>query len=400
MMRRSITAVIFLLVASAMAVPVRVVVVRGGYYAGDWNNICRNSYRRGRAIADSVDGIDIMLFPEFAFAGTDGGSHSRPEVTFTHEPGLGFVPHPMDPSAPEDVAAALYIDSLRYLAIDETCHIWASTCGEVIGTTNYNTLPIFLPDGELYRLRRKNRGGSADIVRDTTIHCDSIFTKAGPRIAVMTTICYENGSYGFTPFLDPVEPPAPLWLLPHGTWGAAGNPDMTYRTQRWIWNPSKISLSGEWRIPTDGWVRGDAVLVSADIYSANWTAMGIDNYGEDRDPLAYEPLASVEEHPTFVVVDMNIPDVDDTGPVVRARPLRGPAFDRLTALPEISSGIVTIEGAPASRIEIFDEAGKLVATLEASDGSAMWEGIRGGANPPGSYSITSGGERASVRLTR
>ena len=399
-MKRKFLLISILFVVSAMAVPVRVLIIRGGYYGGDWNNICQNSYHRGRAAADSVDGIDIILFPEFAFAGTDGGSHSRPEVTFDFDDSLGFVPAPLDYMAWEDVAAACYIDSLRYLAIDETCHVWASTCGEVIGTINYNTLPIFLPDGKLYRLRRKNRGGSADIVRDTTIHCDSIFTKAGPRIAVMTTICYENGSYGFAPFLDPVEPPAPLWLLPHGTWSAAGTPNMTYRTQRWIWNPTKITLSGEWRIPADGWVRGDAVLISADIFSPNWTAMGIENYGEDLDPLAYEPLASVEEHPTFVVVDMNIPDVDDPGPVVRARPAREPFFDRLTALPEISSGIVTIEGAPAAKVEIFNAENKLVEELESTNGAALWEGLREDANPPGRYSISCGGERTSVTLAR
>ncbi|MCK5832526.1 hypothetical protein KAH81_02550 [bacterium] len=387
-----------LIALAAIAIPIRVVVIRGGYSSVGWSAICEESYYRGCAVADSVDGIDIMLFPEFAFAGTDGGSHSKPEVTFTYDSLLGYFTHPLDSTVSEDVLAAAYIDSLRYLAIDETCHIFAATCGEVIGYTNFNTMPIFLPNGKLYRLRRKNYAGSADITRDTTIHNDTLVTKAGPNIAVMTTICYENGSYGFTAFLDPIDPPAPLWLLPHGTWSAAGNPDMTYRTQRWIWNPNKITLSGEWRIPTDGWVRGDAVLISADIYSRNWTAMRIDNYGENIDPLAYEPLAWIDEHPSYVVIDINVPDIDDDGPVVRARPPREPFFDKLTALPKISSGTVTIEGTPSSTVEITNEAGNLVATLKTTDGCALWEGLRGQAFKSGKYTITSGTQTDEVVL--
>ena len=80
----------------------------------------------------------------------------------------------------------------------------------------------------------------------------------------MTTICYENSA--LAPLLDPPGPPAPLWLLPHGTWSAAGVPSMTYQTQRWIWNATPITLSGVWSIPIDGWVRGDAVLISADVF--------------------------------------------------------------------------------------------------------------------------------------
>ncbi|GEM_PF-3459838 len=395
---KKILSLVLLVSFAAIAVPVRVAVVRGGYTGIGWNNVCAESYRRGLAVADSVDGIDIMLFPEFAFAGTDGGMHTNPEVTFTYDEALGYFPHPLDPGAPEDVAAAAYLDSLRQIAIDETCYIFAATCGEVVGTTNYNTMPIFLPDGRLYRLRRKNYAGAPDIIRDTTIHCDTILTKAGALIAVMTTICYENGSYGFTPFLDPVEPPAPLWLLPHGTWSTAGNPDMTYRTQRWIWNANKITLSGQWRIPEDGWVRGDAVLISADIFSRNWTAMRIDNYGEDLDPLAYEPLAWVDEHYSYVVIDMNIPDLDDPGPVLRAKQSAKPYFEELTALPEISSGPVTIEGAQSDRVDILNESGELVATLQAVEGCALWEGLRGGAFPAGEYTISCAGQVAAVRL--
>ncbi|HHS49689.1 MAG TPA: hypothetical protein ENN07_01050 [candidate division Zixibacteria bacterium] len=384
--------------ASVFAVPVRVLVIRGGYSGVGWTNISRESYRRAIAAVESVDGIDIILFPEFAFAGIDGGGHSRPEITFTYDEIWGYIPYPRDSTLTGDVSAAQYLDSLRYLAIAETCYIFAATCGEVIAGVNYNTMPVFHPDGRLHRLRRKNRAGAPDIVRDTTIYNDTIATKAGPRIAVMTTICYENGSYGFTPFLDPVDPPAPLWLLPHGTWSAAGNPDMTYRTQRWIWNPAKITLAGQWRIPEDGWVRGDAVLISADIFSANWTAMRIDNYGEDLDPLAYEPLAWVEEHSQYVVIDINVPDIDDPDPVVRAKPAREPYFEGLTALPKISSGVVTIEGAPSRTVEVYSSEGELVSTLIAEDGCALWEGLHGQAFPPGEYTILSGSQSDTVLL--
>jgi len=175
---------------------------------------------------------------------------------------------------------------------------------------------------------------------------------------------------------------------------------MTYRTQRWIWNSSPIDLSGEWRVPTDGWVRGDAVLISADIFSANWTSIKIDNYGEGTDPLAYEPLAWVHERSTYVVIDMNIPDVDDPYPTYRARPDFVPVFDHLTVMPEISTGPVCIDGAKGSAIEIYNSQNSLVATLTPTNGSALWEGIRFDANPPGTYTIVSGGESAQVELIR
>jgi len=387
--------VLSLMISTLIAVPVRVLIIRGGYSSVGWSNICEESYNRCNAICDSVDGIDIILFPEFAFAGTDGGTHSKPEVTFEYDSVWGFIPQPRD-SVDEDIRAAIYLDSLRYIAIRETCHIWASTCGEVIGSTNYNTLPIFLPDGKLYRLRRKNLG--TDITRDTTIHLDSIYTKAGPRIAVMTTICYENGSYGFTPYLDPPDPPAPLWLLPHGSWPPAGDPYLTYRTQRWMWSSSPIDLSGVWRIPSDGWVSADAVLISADIYGTEWTATRISNYGDDLESLAYEPLAWVDEHPRFVVVDMNIPDVDDPEPVVRARPLDRPYFDQLTALPKISSGEIYIEGASANTAEIYNRSGELVETIELKDGIGRWIGRFENSNPPGKYTIIAGAEKDSIDL--
>ncbi len=384
----------------ASAVHVRVLVIRGNYTSVGWSYVAQETYRRTKAACDTVSGIDIILTPEFAFAGTDGGTHYRPEVTFTWDDTWGFIPHPRDAGASEDVRTAAYLDSMRYIAIQETCHIFAATCGEVIGTTNYNTMPIFLPNGKLYRLRRKCAYGVNDPVRDTTIHCDSLYTKAGPRIAIMTTICYENGSGGIAPILDPVELPAPLWLLPHGTWSAAGTPNMTYRTQRWIWNSSPIDLSGVWRIPYDGWVRGDAILISADIFSTNWTAIRIDNYGDNIDPLAYEPLAQIWERPRFVVIDMNVPDVNDTFPVFHARKMVEPEFDQLTALPQISSGHVTIGGAKGNTIEIFNDEGQLVETLIPVDGNASWEGIYLDANPPGDYTIVSGAETAKVTLIR
>ncbi|MBN2543368.1 hypothetical protein JXI42_10930 [bacterium] len=383
--------------STAEAVHVRVVIVRG-YTSGsiNWSYIAQFSYQKCAAMIEEVDGIDIILFPEFAFGGTDGGSHYRPEVTFTYDPELGYVPHPLNPSAPEDVRTAAYIDSLRYIALSETCYVWASTCGEVIEGINYNSLPIFWPDGKLHRIRRKCLYSSLDETRDTTIHCDSVAVKSGGAISVMTTICYENAA--LDGLLDPVDAPAPLWLLPHGTWSAAGNPNMTYRTQKWTWNPEGISLSGVWDIPRDGWVRVDATLLSCDIFSTNWTAMGIDNYGNDRDPVAYEPLAWVEERPTYVIVDLHVPQIGDSIPVRFASSRQDkPAFEKLTALPEISSGPVFIFGA-AGEIEIYDENNRLVERLAPEPEHTIWEGIIGDKNPPGDYVIKSGAEEVEVKL--
>ena len=395
-----VLSLLIFIAASVIAVPVRVVILRGGYIGSNWNYAAQYTYQRLQAIADSVSGIDIILVPEFGYAGTDGGTHSRPEVTFTGDGISGYIPHPRDAGASEDVRTAAYLDSTRYIAIRETCYVWASTCGEVITSSgiNYNTIPIFLPDGRLYRLRRKNYWGGADIVRDTTIHCDTIMTKSGARVAVFTTICYENGSGGFTLFMDPTGPPAPVWLLPHGSWPPAGNPDLTYRTQRWIWNSSAISLSGVWNVPTDGWVRADAVLISCDIFTSDWTATGIDNYGYSIDPLAYEPLAWVAQHTRYVVVDINVPSIDDPTPAALAKPMPPSEPHPLIALPLISTGPVFVSYAKGSEIKIYNVEGEIVKKLAPVEGEASWEGIYLNANPPGVYTVVSGGESAKVTL--
>jgi hypothetical protein len=344
---------------------------------------------------EDVDDIDIILFPEFAFAGTDGGSHLRPEVHLVWESGYGYVALPLDSTDAGDVSTAESFNRLHSIAREHQCYIWASTIGEVIDGENYNALPIFSPDGICYRIRRKCWYSTHVPIRDTTIHLDTISVKAGADIAVMTTICYENSA--LARLLDPVEPPAPLWLLPHGTWGAAGTPEMTYATQRWS-EPEEITLLGVWAIVEDEWVRPDAVLISADIFGTEWTAMKIDNYGESRDPSAYEPLAFVQEESTYVVIDCNIPDVDDELPFRRIRKIDS-SFDKLTALPKISSGPVFIHGAK-SEIDIINQDGNIVKKLQPNKDFVVWDGIVKNANPPGIYKIRSGNDVEEIELIR
>jgi len=395
-MKNKITIALLLTATLALCVPVRVLVIRG-YMSYDRNTCSESSYLRGVEAVENIDGIDIILFPEFAFGGRDGTTLGHPIINLIWEnDSLGFVAYPYDSSNATDVDAATYLDSLRYMAIQETCYIWASSCPENIDGVNYNSTPIFLPSGKMYRIRRKCLYSSHVETRDTTIHADTVATKSGDTIAVMTTICYENSA--LAPLLDPPDPPCPLWLLPHGTWSAAGTPEMTYRTQRWVWNSSPITLSGVWSIPTDGWVTDDAVLISADIYGTEWTAMGIDNYGKDRPPIAYEPLAFVEESDEWVVIDCNIPALHDTLPVRRAKPLPGPAFEELTAMPRITTGPVFIYAATGA-IEIFNPDGSLLETFQPEGEYTVWEAAWNGANSPGEYTIRSGGESVKVTLT-
>ncbi len=385
-------------VAVAMCVPVRVLVIRG-YMSYDRNTVSEDSYYKCLDALEEIDGgIDIILFPEFAFGGRDGTALGHPSIYLIWEDdSIGFMPYPCDSSNTVDVDGATFLDSVRYIAIQETCYIWASSCGENIDGTNYNSIPIFQPDGKLYRIRRKCMYSSHVTARDTTIHPDTVATKSGDSIAVMTTICYENSA--LAPLLDPSAPPCPLWLLPHGTWSSAGFPDWTHRTQKWVWNPEEVSLSGVWSIPEDGWVTGDAVLISADIYGTEWTAMGIDNYGNNRDPIAYEPLAYIEEHDEWVLIDLNIPGINDTLPVVRAKPRPERPFDSLTAMPKISnSGPIFIYGTNAP-IEIYNSDGELIETLRIQNEYVVWEGGWNGANPPGKYTIRAGGETTTIQIS-
>ncbi len=386
--------IVLLTITIIFAVPVRIGVIRGGFVGGDWNHAAQLAVGRAIELVEYADGLDIILFPEFAFAGIDGGSHTRPEVTFTWDSTLGYVPHPLDSTDPGDVSTAHYLDTLRYIAQSETCYIWAATCGEVIAGINYNTIPIFHPDGRLVRFRRKCQPSSTDIVRDTTIYPDTVYVKYGAEIAVMTTICYENSR--LDDLLDPVDPPSPLWLLPHGTWSAAGDSSMLSLTQRWSYLSTPISFAGIWDIVTDGWVREDAILVSVDIYnSSRFCASRINNHR--KLPIAYEPLAWVDIQPYFFVVDINIPAIDDTLPILYAYTTDfGP--ESLMVMPEISSGPVFIMGADCDSAIIFDNNKNIIETIEIQDGEGVWIGAVNGQNPPGEYIIKCGRESRRVLL--
>ena len=137
-----------IVIPALLAVPVRVLVIRG-YDSYDRAVVSRLSYERAVEAVSEIDGIDIILFPEFAFGGRDGTALGHPYIRLVWEDdSLGFVPYPGDSTRTDDLLCAAYMDSLRQIAISETCYIWASSCGENIAGTNYNSTPILPRTGK------------------------------------------------------------------------------------------------------------------------------------------------------------------------------------------------------------------------------------------------------------
>jgi len=355
----------------------RIALIRGGYvdYYGDWSCVPDSSINRLALLFDDYSDIDMVLFPEFAFAGIDGGTvDTRPQVYFTYDSFYGFLPQPWDSLDPSDIRAAQCIDTLRYLAYENNCYIWASSCCERIhgSSYSYNSIPLISPDGRIYRIRRKTWYSSHEDARDTTVHPDTILTHSGKEVIAMTTICYENAA--IPGLLDPVSHPAPLWLLPHGTW-LTGFENTTAATQRWRYyselpNLSSFSMERLWGIVMDGWVRGDATMISCDIFSSSWGALRIDNAA--RTSTAWEPLAWVIVAPEYVIIDCDVPATDELPTmVIRTAP---PAENakQLVALPEISTGPVFLFGVRGNSVNVYDPDGALVDNIAANDGKAIW----------------------------
>ncbi len=374
MRKISLTLFIVFYLAICHAAPVRILIIRGGYVSA-WDNACSESVSRLVSALDEVENIDIVLFPEFAFAGIDGGTvDSRPQVYFDYDDDLGFIPKPWDTTRTADIVAAERIDTLRYIAMDRGIYIWASSCCERIhgSSWSYNSIPIFHPSGRLDRIRRKVWYSSHEDTRDTTVHLDTLLLRCGERIAVMTTICYENGC--LPGMLDPIEPPAPLWFLPHGTW-LTHMEDNTAAAQLWeryetFPNIDQFSNFRLWGIVNDGWVRDDAVMISCDIFSRSWGAFRIDNVY--LEPVAWEPLAWVRIHDTYVVVDCNVPDVDELPTAARIA-IDIPEPTSLVAYPKISTGPIFIFGVYGNFVSVTNPRGIPVCEIEAENGKAIFD---------------------------
>ncbi len=390
---------LFICASFVFSTPMRIAIIRGGYvsyYYGGWESVSDSSVTKLKLLLDVYDNIDIVLFPEFAFGGIDGGTtDSRPEVYFLYNSGeRSFIAYPWDSLNPNDVRAADRIDTLRYIAEDNNIYIWASSCCERIAGYSYsfNSIPLISPDGKIFRIRRKTWYSTHDEVRDTTVHLDTISTISGKRVAVMTTICYENAC--IPSLLDPVEPPAPLWLLPHGTW-LLNFEDVTAATQRWQYYDvlpelSYFSEARLWGIISDGWVRDDAVMISCDIFSDSWGALAIDNV--NRDNVAWEPLAYVTVDDQYVVVDCNVPAVDEL-PVASEMPEPAPVpnSDYLEAYPKISTGPIFLFGVKNNTVKIFDSNDNFISEIFAENGKAIWDPLKMEKIPnPGEYTFSDG----------
>ncbi|RKZ31748.1 hypothetical protein DRQ33_06870 [bacterium] len=397
--------IVIIIVRALSATPVRIALIRGGYisYYGDWNTIADSSINRLSVLLENVDNIDVILFPEFAFAGIDGGyTDSRPQVYFSYSPDSGFIPHPWDETSHWDSLVAKRLDTLRTMAAENNLYIWASTCCERIDGRpySYNSLPIITPQGKITRIRRKTWYSTHEDTRDTTVHLDTLLTHSGKHIAVMTTICYENGCIPY--LLEPMDPPAPLWFLPHGTWLY----DMEYTTaatQRWIFYEelpglSYFTESNLWGLVSDGWVRHDAIQISCDIFRASWGALNIANSG--RINVAWEPLAWITIKDEYVVIDCDVPAVEDEPVAMKSN--RPPPSDEpqiITASPKISTGPVFIFGAKNDSVSILDSSDNKIASIPADDGNAIWDGkIDARKVEPGIYYFYDGFYKCSIRI--
>jgi len=402
-MKKLITSL--LIISCSIAVwgtPMRILIIRGGYSLYEWEIISGTSVERLCSAIAGVDNIDIVLFPEFAFAGIDGGTvDERPQVYFDYDSVLGFLPQPWDSTSENDIFAANRIDSLRFIAYYYGCYIWASSCCERIHGTSvsYNSIPIISPDGRIYRIRRKILWSLIE-TRDTTVHLDTIQTRSGKEVAVMTTICYENGN--LDGLLDPVDPPAPLWLLPHGTW-LFSMETTTSATQRWadydtLPRLDSFSESHLWGIVSDGWVRDDAVMLSCDIYRDSWGAFKIDNV--HRENVAWEPLAWVIVDDEYVIVDCDVPAVDEMREVYKGpKSAPAPEPDVITAYPKITTGPVFISGIQGNSVNVYNPNGELVTVLQAENSSAIWDGVEMVSQRKfGEYIFDDGFNRDNVEL--
>ncbi len=405
MMRKCIFVfLIFIIISSAFSTRIRIALIRGGYVTS-WEFAAEESVRRLEDLLDNYSDIDIVLFPEFAFAGIDGGTvDTRPQVWFEYDSIEGFIPHPLHPESLYDVRTSERINYLKYLAASNNIYIWASSCCERIEGYSYsfNSIPLISRDGKIFRIRRKIWYSTHDIARDTTVHLDTITTISGERVPVMTTICYENSA--LPDLLDPVDPPAPLWLLPHGTW-LHGFEYTTAATQRWQYYDtlpeiSSFSESHLWGIVSDGWVRDDAVMISCDIFSNSWGALAIDNVA--RDNVAWEPLAWVDVEDEYVVIDCDVPSVDEL-PAISHTPSSAPASmpKHLVAYPKISTGPIFIFGAKGKTVKVFDCNNKFVAQIPVENGEAIWDPSKMDKVPDaGKYNFSDGFSTTTAKLIR
>ena len=345
--------IVFALICNAFAVPVKVGLALRGRTPDD---VLQHIVE----LVSYASGLDIILTGEFSFCGG--------YVKFVWDTTENsFIPLPADSTDISSIRTAKILDTLRIIACSESCYIWAATVPEHF-PVNSNSIPIINPEGKIIRIRRKIRLlGVHDVAVDTTIHLDTIAVKSGGRIAVMTTICYEN-TY-LPDSLDPVDPPAPLWLIPHGSW-AAGTEEMTVAAQRWYYPPPEtVSLYSIWKVVRDGWVRPDAVLMSVDGRLNNWAALKISNYL--KKPFEYEPIISVDIHRDFVVAVANVPTVDDSLPTLLPD-FVPPEPESLVVLPKYSSDVFVIMGAKGKIVRIFDENFNQVDSVFISGLEITW----------------------------
>ncbi|RKZ27831.1 hypothetical protein DRQ26_02410 [bacterium] len=128
--------------------------------------------------------------------------------------------------------------------------------------------------------------------------------------------------------------------------------------------------------------------------------MAIDNVA--RDNVAWEPLAWVDVEDEYVVIDCDVPSVDEL-PAVSSKPAPAPASmpKHLVAYPKISTGPIFIFGAKGKTVKVFDCNNKFVAEIPVENGEAIWDPSKMDKVPDaGEYNFDDGFSTTTAKLIR
>ncbi len=163
------------------------------------------------ALLASDSTIDMIIGP----AENLGGDSNKARIIFAETPG-GIVFDVADTFCRSlDVLSAL--NGISTLAGMHGVTIIPGTIWEVDSNLHcFEAIPIFGPDGDVERIRRKAHQTTTDTLIDDCIRLDTIFTRDGNSYSYLITVSNESANlpevYGYTAF------PADLWIALDRRW--------------------------------------------------------------------------------------------------------------------------------------------------------------------------------------